>query len=836
MRTRRILGSAVVLSAALIGCEDGPSLTGPDQVFDGHDEVSDAKNGISGTDPWSVDEPHGFDSESSGDSVGRARFCDQAEADAQVQEMIKAPIKPDASLGQIPLWGADFTPLLADELLGKPGDNKFCDPSGVYSNAYTFGPLNEIVVIFNEETRLIEYMYAQKGYLGALEGMAQNAAGTEEKVWIRAGDPVRLGAVELRDDAPGSATNWMNPANINQMYRMVRKAFFPAAPVPAVDYDCIESRICRILNIGTSNALRLEDSGVVLGFPPQGGAVEFIMVQPVRVAPFEAEMNLDFGAAALPDPVVEEPPVDEPPVDEPPVEEPVDPAPPAPAAALAPVFTSGQFENCALKLDGTTTWKSFKQGCIKAADTLNRASFDVFTGRNGVRVDFNGVFLTFLHNGEPLKDGAQPADDDVLTGVSFTDNLNGPFKQWVPSSLGAQYKARLEATVRNSLLASFPDHPFGETFNLGTLPAFDTSPTSLSPITGVVLGDHDDDPNTPEQPVAPFDLVNDYVSIVQQAYASLTPEQAAYVDPELPKKTFLVAPFVQAALAVLTGGASDALDSVLTTVPTDDSLYVIGRTNFKVGETPYRVFGQYNFVFGGLVYVGIERDFSAVDEPINVANDISGLLLGVPSSYYEHYLGTIPGIEQFNPFALNSASIKVTGVDRQLNMMSVEVAGTEFAGLGPTGQPNLVPKTFKLKVNGAHLDDGAGFRRQLEGETFEFIRSHTLNFYGRETSLTVNVDANGIVQQTTQYTFKGPVFLCGWNDDGSPRQPYIFYGDDVRAKLDAFSRQDPQGYRNCGIVFNYSPNGNVLNTVASVLNKTSITVSGGRAVTVSAWQ
>jgi hypothetical protein len=810
MRTRRILGSAIALSVALIGCEDGPSLKGPDQVFDDtHDEVSDAKNGISGNDPWSVDDPHGFDSESSGDSVGRARFCDQAEADAQVQDMIKAPIKPDGSLGGIPLWGADFTPLLADDLLGTPAESKFCDPSAVYSNAFTFGPLNEIVVIFNEDTRLIDYMYAQKGYIGALEGMAKNAAGENQKVWIRAGDPVRIGTTELRDDAPGSATNWSNPDNINQIYRMIRASFFPAAPVPAADYDCLSSRICRILEIGTSHALRIEDSGVVLSFPPQGGAVDFIMVQPVRVAPFESAMALDFGAATLPDPVDDTPDV---PVD------PGTPAPPAPAAGLSPVFSSGQFENCALKLDGTTTWKSFKMGCIKAADTLNRASFDVFTARNGVRVDFNGVFLTFLHEGEPLKDGAQPGDNDVLTGVSFTDNLNGLFAQWVPHSLGAQYKARLEALVKGSLLASVPDHPLS-TFTVGELPTLDTAATPLSPIIGTV------DDGAGGQ--LPFDVVNNYVAMVQDAYAALTPEEASYVDPELPKKTTLVGPFVQAALALLTGGMSDDAAAVLTTVPTDDSLYVIGRTNFKIGNVPYRVFGQYNFVFGGLVYVGIERDFSKLDEPINLANDVYNALTGDTAPYYQHYLGVI-GLADYNPFAIGAAGIEVTDADRQLNMLTVKVTGTQ-----PDGQP----KVFNLKVNGASLEDGAGFKRQLEGETFEFVRSHTLNFYGRETSLTVNVDDAGIVQQTTQYTFKGPAFLCGFDSaTGQPRQPFLFYGDDVRAVLDAFSHADPQGYRDCGIVFNYSPNGNVLNSVASVLNKTSITVSGGRAVTVSAWQ
>jgi len=804
MRTIRILGSAVILSASLIGCEDGPSFEGPSQIFDStHDEFTDVTNGIAGNDPWSVDEGRGFESESSGDSVGRARFCDQSQADAQVQEMITAPIVPDDSIGKIPLWGEDYTPLLADSLLGSPSDSKFCDPSGTYANAFTFGPLNEIVVIFNEETRLIDYVYAQPGYLGALEGSAKNAEGTEQKIWIRAGDPIRVGNLELKDDAPDSAAHWANPVNINHIHRMIRGTFFPAAPAPALDFDCLGARICRILEIGAERALRIEDSGVVLAFPANGGAVQFIMVQPVRVAPFEAAMDMSFGAAALPDPVA--PP--ETPVDP---EEPIEPAPAL--AGLSPVFESNVFENCSLKLDGKTTWAKFKSGCIKADDTLNRGSFDVLSGRGAVRVDFNGVFLTFLHaKGDPLEDGARPADGDVLIGVSFTDNLNGSFAQWVPQSLGAHFKDRFEATVKGSLLASVPDHPFNS-FSLGALPQLSTTAESLSPLMGMT-------------DAGPVDLVNSYVSTAQQAYAALTAEQAAYVNPDLPKKTFLVAPFVEAALLVLTGGHSDEPLSVLYTVPSDDSLYVIGRAHFTIDGVPYRVFAQYNFVFGGIVYLGMERGFNSNDAPVNAAAaEFAKVVPALASNYYEHWLGLMPlnGYPFPNPFALGATNISVTGVDRQLNMLNVEIASTDGEG---------APKTYKLKVRGAHIDDGSGFDRQTEGETSEFLRSHAISFDGRETALQVHVDANGTVQQTTQFTFKGPVYLCGV---GTP--PEIVYGQDVRATLDAFARQNPQAYRDCGIVFNYSPNGNVLNSVASVINKVSITLSGGRAVTVSAWQ
>ena len=63
---------------------------------------------------------------------------------------------------------------------------------------------------------------------------------------------------------------------------------------------------------------------------------------------------------------------------------------------------------------------------MKSDDTLSRASYDVFTARDAVRVDFNGVFLSFLRkSGDPLEDGELPGDNDVLWGMGGDDRLTG---------------------------------------------------------------------------------------------------------------------------------------------------------------------------------------------------------------------------------------------------------------------------------------------------------------------------------------------------------------------------------------------------------------------------
>ena len=96
-----------------------------------------------------------------------------------IEWMVSQPLIPDVSAGGMPLWDPNGGPLHADSLLGVPNPRAedgswdpgtFCDPWGVYSNALTWGPLNDIIVFFEPETRLVTTIEVGGQYLGTLEG------------------------------------------------------------------------------------------------------------------------------------------------------------------------------------------------------------------------------------------------------------------------------------------------------------------------------------------------------------------------------------------------------------------------------------------------------------------------------------------------------------------------------------------------------------------------------------------------------------------------------------------------------------------------------------------
>jgi hypothetical protein len=88
---------------------------------------------------------------------------------------------------------------------------------------------------------------------------------------------------------------------------------------------------------------------------------------------------------------------------------------------------------------------------------------------------------------------------------------------------------------------------------------------------------------------------------------------------------------------------------------------------------------------------------------------------------------------------------------------------------------------------------------------------------------------DGTIGKVENRLFKGELELCA----GLP----IRYGDDVQEKLLAWERTVPvNAYRDCEVVFNYSPNGNVLDSIASIANRRSFIVVDGRAVTASVWE
>ena len=148
----RINAALCLLAVLMFACEDGPK-----QIFQPNeaDNLSQ-QNGYGTGSTWTQEGDKAFESDDvAGDNAGRARFCDEAMTSELIQWMVTQPLIPDVSGGGIPLWSADGGPIHVDSLLGVPNERaedgtwdpvKFCDPWYTYSNALTWGPLDDIIV------------------------------------------------------------------------------------------------------------------------------------------------------------------------------------------------------------------------------------------------------------------------------------------------------------------------------------------------------------------------------------------------------------------------------------------------------------------------------------------------------------------------------------------------------------------------------------------------------------------------------------------------------------------------------------------------------------------
>ncbi len=294
------------------------------------------------------------------------------------------------------LWGDDGKQLRADDLVGLPEDGKFCDPTSVYSNAFTWGPTDEIIVFFNEETRLVEAMMAYQSYLGSMKGQVKIGNKAEDVV-VKPRERIQIGGKELDQytgrDQQGERTNsWLNDANITKICGMIRQQFFGSDPLPE-GFNCVEAALCDVIytaadeSVPQDTFLDFQDSGVQLRFTPEG-QVTFVYLQPVRIAQFEVAGGLTMGDAAL-----------------------------------APTYTSTSRDECVVGLNSDVTWQSFRSRCIDSERELSRANLDVYTQRDAVSVEFNGITYDFLRDttkSDVFHNGEAPVDSDVL----FEDDVH----------------------------------------------------------------------------------------------------------------------------------------------------------------------------------------------------------------------------------------------------------------------------------------------------------------------------------------------------------------------------------------------------------------------------
>jgi hypothetical protein len=761
------------------GCEDGP-----DRLFtpNTNDPATlDQQNGHTTTTPWTPggDAPYPEGGVIGGsDDLGRAQFCSEAENAQLIQEMVVKPIVPDQSLGGLPIRAPDGGPLYADTLRGEYTNGLWCDPTE-YANAFTWGPTNEVIALFDESTRIVDALIATEQYLGTLEGEYTDENGAKVPVVLRPRFRAKLGDRELdqyssRADQAARTNSWMNTKNATAIYAMLRETFFEASPLPA-GFDCVQAKLCDMLYLSGSDqtpqdtAIRMDDTGVIILFSPEGQVLE-LYVQPVRVAPFEASANVRFGEPAAP--------------------------------IMEFTFNSASKPSCVISLDEQMTFGTFRQRCVDATDTrtLARAQYTTEEGRDSVAVAFAGIDLGFVRDvsTKPVfRDGEHPADDDKMYSVSFYRTLLAPIEEYKPRTIANAFRTKLQQRLLDSIDPAGPIDPASHP--LVTMPivlpfTLSNAPARLGEIAGQGEGSN---------------LVEDIVAQVLAEYASLTAEEREVVDPRVGNPVFLLETFVDAVIEAFSHGESNGPNAVKVFRTTDDQRWAIGLANFRRGGVPYRLQVQYALNFGAVTAVILERGFNKVDEVLNAGSDLASL----------PYL-TIDFLAQ-SSFGLGGDGVIVDGFDRQLKTLDITVTKP---------LPNNQSEQVSLTVEGDPVQDRNGYLRQIRGERYEWEPADVVRLYGKESYVTVYVDeADGLIGRVDFSTYKGPLELC-------PGLPLSF-GDNVAEAVDTWSKSvSLADYEDCEIVFNRSINGNVLDTVASLKYRKRLTVIAGRAVAATVWR
>jgi hypothetical protein len=793
--------------ALALACEDGPDRVSLPLMEAPRPATTEAP------DVFVAGDSKGFGDGVADDDVGTAKFCAEVEENALAQEMVVQPIVPDVSAGGLPLWGATGGPLYADDVLGTRDAGKFCNPASTFADAFTWGPTQDVILLFDPETRLVEGVIVTQQYLGAMQGKFTEPDGSTSDVVAKPRERLAIAGQELdvyasREQALTEPRSWLNPTNVTRLYRMVRETFFGATAFPA-DFDCVAAQICDLIYTGANEdtpqdtVVALQDSGIQIGFTPEGYA-DFIYLTPVRSAPFENGGALAFGAAD--------------------------------AAQMAFGFQSQFREGCTLDLESALSWADFQSRCIASGDerALDRVNYNVDTSRDAVSVEFNGINLHFLRDTSqsPLfTDGERPAAGDRLYSVGFSRTMPAAVAEFDPLLLGALYKTRLEARLARAVSATAADpasHPLAA-FELG-VPFTASAPQRI----GELL--------TPDG----TSWLPTVIAQVQALYGSLTPEERAAVDPHIVDPVTLIEPFVDSVLFALSHGESDAAGAVKAFRTTDDARWSIGSASFRRDGVPYRLNVQYSLNFGAVTFVEVSRGDTAIDRVIEQGRvapaapppsapppeapppdaddpDAAAADAGAPPEPEPAPAAATPAPPYYlasdmlsgGLVSLGSTAITVTAFDRRLATLSIGIAGSSAA--------------TELVVSGSPREDVAGYSRQIRGQRFEFVPSNEVNLFGKENFLVAWVREDGSIGKLENRQFKGSLELC-------PGLP-VSYGDDVQAALLAWEGSvPPEQYRDCDLVFNYSANGNVLLDITSIAYRRSFSVIDGRAINASVWE
>jgi hypothetical protein len=836
-RTLALLaGLSTTTVVAGFGCEDGPK-----QIFSPNEGDPASQNGLDH--PTAVTPPgtKSFDTDDENrDDTGRGKFCTVEENGDLVEVMVKEPIIPNESIGGVPMWTADNRPMQADELLK---EGRWCDPD-IYADGFVWGPLQEVVFLFDQETRLIVQELALSQYQGALAGnyTGVKADGSTGKVPVSLTlrnrvtvDGLELDQYAARGEEAEKPRAWVNPKNVNAIYRMVRETFFGDEPF-AEDFDCKAAKVCDVIFLADKvTRIDITDSGMIIILEADG-TVSAMSTFPVRVAPFERETAVAMGEET----------------------------------AFGPRFASVNRPECEISLLEDLNYGQFRERCIgngeNSEKALQRAGFNVHGQRDGVDVEFNGATFTFKRDmraagAEVLKDGERPSDSDSLRGFSFARGLSAPVAEFRPRTLAQAFKARLEQRIHEAVNVPAVGGGAGpdagapvelDAAVVATPDAGNTPDATVSPVTpdaaveppveppvavahpfqawtldipNDLLTDEADTPRPIDQLTyklrgATRDWVGDVVANIRKAYDALPPEQQAQVNPKVIEASWVLEAFTGAVLDVFSHGHVNDELAVTRFFNTDDKRWSVGYAHFVVDGVPFRMTVQFSLNFDALTYVGVTKGYTTYDEVFNSWNDRARERpqFGERSPYYGLDLASVePGK---NYLALGAAGILVRGYDRKLNTLEVEI----YEAVGEDSADKLA-----LTVKGDPIEDRNGYLKQIRGQRWEFVPANVVQMNGSETSMLFWVEADGRIGKISEGGFKHPINLCPGLS--------ISFGDDVRAQVEQFvATKGAAAWQACDIVFNYSANGNVLDEVASLTNQVSFYTSNGRAYQANIWR
>ena len=778
----RISIAICAVAVCLSACEDGPK-----SIFQPNNGDPAVQNGHRPGESWTQGGEKAFESTTADDSEGRARFCDETLTQELIEWMVTQPLIPDVSSGGIPLWTEDGAPLHVDSLLGVPNPRNedgtwspglFCDPWYTYSNALTWGPLDDIIVFFEPETRLVSGIDVGGQYLGTLAGDT-TVEGAPTNVELVLFEEMKIGGQELQ-----TYPEWASPEVVTAVYGMIRESFFGGEALPA-DFNCVEAKLCDVIYpLGDPATpqptyIIFQDSGVMIGFSEDGN-LQFVSLEPVRIAPLEVSAHIQFGEAGLLNPTL--------------------------------ISQNALLPECTPNLSGNVTWEGFSSTCANEM-TLGRVNYEVSTQRDSVDANFNGVTFSFLRPTTVrgvLADGARPAGLDRLYGIGFGRALNATVAEYVPHDLAVTYAQKLGDKLRAALKPEAAlEHPFAN--YLAPIPYAEDGVTPLLPTVASRIG---------ELMYEGKSWVPEVLEHVKATYEALSPEDRAMINPGIIEDIFLIEPFVDTVLSNLTHGASDGAGAYKAFRTSDTFRWSIGRAHFNQGDTRYRLMVQYSLYYGAVTYITVEEGYSETDGLLNATSEWVSHAMGMPApvSHYELWMSQVEG----NPYGLGGAGISVLDFDRRLGMVEVTAvdAATYYSD---------APEAMAMTVAGEHAVDNAGYTRQIQGERYEFVPAHEVYLYGKESHLKFFIEGDGTIGKVIQPMFKGSLELCSGLG--------IAYGDPIREKVIAWEALvGAEAARDCEVVYNYSENGNVLDSVASLRGKMAFTTIGGRAVTASIWR